>query len=59
MIHPKAHHFAFIAPFPATLIDEVGEPARDPPGFDRRAFLDRIDRQILAYLDTVLPAPRR
>lgn len=59
VIHPKAHHFAFIAPFPATLIDEVGEPARDPPGFDRRAFLDRIDRQILAYLDTVLPAPRR
>ncbi|MDE0148932.1 MAG: hypothetical protein OXM58_11230 [Rhodospirillaceae bacterium] len=59
VIHPKAHHFAFIAPFPAALIDEVGEPARDPPGFDRRAFLRRIDRQILAFLDTVLLAPRR
>ena len=59
VIHPKAHHFAFIAPFPAALVDEVGEPARDPPGFDRRAFLDRIDRQIFAFLNSVLPAARR
>ncbi len=57
--HPKAHHFAFIAPFPAALIDEVGEPARDPPGFDRRAFLDRIDRQILTFLNSVFGARRR
>ena len=59
VLHPEAHHFAFITPFPATLIDEVGEPARDPPGFDRRAFLARIDRQILAFLDTVLGSPQR
>ena len=59
VIHPKAHHFAFIAPFPAALVDEVGEPARDPPGFDRRAFLRRIDRRIFAFLNSVLPAARR
>ena len=59
VIHPKAHHFAFIAPFPAALINEVGEPARDPPGFDRRAFLRRIDRQILTFLDSVVAARRR
>ena len=59
VLHPEAHHFAFIAPFPAALVDEVGEPARDPPGFDRRAFLARIDRQILAFLDTVLGPPQR
>ena len=29
--------FAFITPFPA--LDGVGAPARDPAGFDRRAFL--------------------
>ncbi len=59
IVHPNVHHFAFIAPFPAALVDEVGEPARDPPGFDRRAFLARIDRQILTFLNSVLPAPRR
>ena len=59
IVHPEAHHFAFIAPFPAALIDEVGEPARDPPGFDRRAFLDRVDRQILVFLSSALPASRR
>ena len=37
--HPQAHHFAFISPFPASLIDQVGAPGRDPAGFDRRAFL--------------------
>ena len=59
VLHPNAHHFAFIAPFPTALVDEVGEPARDPPGFDRRAFLARIDRQILAFLDIVLGPPQR
>ena len=66
VLHPEAHHFAFIAPFPASLIDEVGEPARDPPGFDRRAFLVRIESRILDFLASTLtsemtnpvPAPR-
>lgn len=57
VVHPEAHHFAFIAPFPAALADEVGEPARDPPGFDRRAFLARIDRRIVAFLGAALPKP--
>ena len=50
VVHPEAHHFAFIAPFPAALAGAVGAPARDPPGFDRRAFLepDRpADRRVL------------
>ena len=54
VLHPKAHHYAFIAPFPAALIDQVGEPAHDPPGFERPAFLDRIDRQILNFLNAVM-----
>ena len=57
VVHPAAHHFAFISPFPAALVDEIGEPARDPPGFDRRAFLSRIDRQIVDFLDRALPGP--
>lgn len=54
-IHPAAHHFAFISPFPAAMTGEIGAPARDPAGFDRRAFLSRIDRLILDFFDAVLP----
>ncbi len=57
VVHPKAHHFAFLSPFPAALIDEIGAPARDPAGFDRRVFLAAIDRRILRFLDDALSAP--
>jgi len=53
--HPDAHHFAFIAPFPAALVSQVGRPARDPAGFDRRAFLSRINEQIVRFFDDALP----
>ena len=55
VVHPSAHHFAYIWPFPAALIGSVGRPARDPAGFDRQAFLSGIDRQILEFFDEVLP----
>ena len=53
--HPDAHHFAFIAPFPASMVDEVGAAGRDSAGFDRRAFLAEIDEQILRFFDEALP----
>ena len=55
--HPVAHHFAFISPFPASLIGQVGEAGRDPAGFDRRAFLAGIDEEILSFFEGTLPAP--
>ena len=55
VVHPSAHHFAYISPFPADLIRSVGRPARDPAGFDRQAFLSGIDRQVLVFFDEVLP----
>ena len=55
VVHPSAHHFAYIWPFPAALIGSVGRPARDPAGFDRQAFLSEIDRQVLEFFDEVLP----
>ena len=58
-VHPGAHHFAFISPFPAALAAEIGRPARDPPGFDRRAFLARIDRQLVAFFHRALPPTRK
>lgn len=52
--HPDAHHFAFISPFPAALVGQVGPPAHDPPGFDRCAFLAEIDEQLLRLFDDAL-----
>ena len=57
VVHPEAHHFAFITPFPPAMADEVGAAGRDPAGFDRRAFLAEIDEQILRFFDEALPAP--
>ena len=57
VIHPEAHHFAFISPFPAALAGQVGAPARDPEGFDRQAFLAEIDRQIVSFFDDALSEP--
>ena len=57
VVHPEAHHFAFITPFPPAMANEVGAAGRDPAGFDRRAFLARIDEQILRFFDDALPRP--
>ena len=57
VVHPAAHHFAFISPFPAALVGRVGRPADDPAGFDRPAFLAEIDEQIVRFFDDALPAP--
>ena len=57
VVHPDAHHFAFISPFPAALAGSVGRPAHDPAGFDRRAFLAGIDGQIERFFDEALPRP--
>ena len=56
VVHPGAHHFAFITPFPAAMVRAIGAPAKDPAGFDRRAFLSRIDRRILDFFDAALPS---
>ncbi len=57
VVHPDAHHFAFITPFPPTMADEVGAAGRDPEGFERRVFLAEIDEQILRFFDDALPVP--
>ena len=57
VVHRDAHHFAFISPFPPTLVGSVGPPAHDPAGFDRRAFLAGIDGQIVRFFEGALPAP--
>ena len=53
LLEPEAHHFAFIEPFPESIIDSIGLPAYDPPDFDRKTFLDKINRQILDFVTEV------
>jgi len=43
------HHYAFLSPFPEQIASEVGAPAQDPDGFDRLAFLNEINDEIVAF----------
>ena len=43
------HHYAFLTPFPRSIASEVGEPALDPDGFDRTAFLAEINAEIVEF----------
>jgi predicted dienelactone hydrolase len=45
----NTHHYAFLSPFPASIADEVGEPAEDPPGFDRAGFLRDTNSGIVEF----------
>jgi len=49
-----AGHYSFVEPFPEAIRREVGEGATDPPGFDRAAFQERLQREIVEFLDRVL-----
>jgi predicted dienelactone hydrolase len=49
-----AGHFSFIASFPAALKIVAGEGARDPDGFDRDAFHEVMNREIVAFFDRTL-----
>ena len=47
-------HYAFLSPFPESLKAEVGAPAEDPEGFDRAAFLEGLNQDIVAYFQRQL-----
>ncbi len=49
-----AGHFAFMAPFPAGIAADVGPAAQDPPGFDRPAFLARLNGEVAAFFRRTL-----
>ena len=52
-IHDGGNHFAFIAPFAKRVTDiEHIDAAIDPPGFDRRVFLDRLNGELVSFLKT-------
>jgi predicted dienelactone hydrolase len=54
--YENVHHYAFISPFPAWLLEEEYIPvALDPKGFDRKSFLKEINAEIAAFFRKSLP----
>jgi predicted dienelactone hydrolase len=52
-----AGHFSFVASFPMALKIVAGEGARDPDGFDRDAFHEVMNREIVGFFNgTLRPA---
>ena len=47
---PGADHYSFLSPWPAHLRSPAIVPSLDPPGFDRRAFHDRLYPEIVTFL---------
>jgi predicted dienelactone hydrolase len=59
-VYSDAHHFAFISPFPEWLLKEEYIPvAIDPEGFDRKAFLQEINNDILGFFEEAMPIPKK
>lgn len=49
-----AGHYAFLTSFPGALKLIAGEGARDPEGFDRNAFHEVMNREIVGFFDRTL-----
>ena len=47
-------HHAFLSPFPAHIIKEVGPPAQDPSGFDRAEFLAFLNTEFVGFSNKLL-----
>ena len=47
-------HFSFVASFPVALKILAGEPARDPDGFDRDAFHQVMNREVVGFFNRTL-----
>ena len=46
----NAGHFSFLSPFPESIKERVGAPARDPEGFDREKFHQELNAGVLEFL---------
>lgn len=48
-IEKNIHHYAFLAPFPKSIEKLVGNIAKNPKGFNRITFQNRINTQIVDF----------
>ncbi|TAM03727.1 MAG: hypothetical protein EPN70_13450 [Paraburkholderia sp.] len=51
---PLAGHFSFLTPFPGALHDKLPALALDAPDFDRGAFHERLNRQVVSFFNDAL-----
>jgi predicted dienelactone hydrolase len=51
---PNAGHFAFMAQSLTPLVSDAGDAGANPPGFDRAAYLLRLEQQVLTFFDKTL-----
>jgi pimeloyl-ACP methyl ester carboxylesterase len=51
-----ASHYGFLSPWPDALKGTAIPPSLDPPGFDRRAFLDQLYLDLGAFLTRTMAA---
>lgn len=51
---PGAGHFSFLSPYPPELIGPDAPASLDPEGFDRPAFHEEMEQEILDFLRRVL-----
>lgn len=50
IISVPGHHYAFIAPFSERVTDKEDIPVvKDPEGFDRAAFINRVNAEIVDF----------
>ena len=49
-----AGHFSFVTTFPTVLKIVAGDAARDPDGFDRDAFHEVMNREIVGFFNRTL-----
>lgn len=54
---PHAGHYSFIASFPESLRNQVGEAALDPPGLDRDAIHAALNTEIVGFFEQTLSEP--
>ncbi|MDP5008435.1 MAG: hypothetical protein NWQ13_05490 [Glaciimonas sp.] len=51
----NAGHFAFMAQPSTALPSDAGDAAENPPGFNRAAYLLRLEQQVVVFFDQNLP----
>jgi predicted dienelactone hydrolase len=55
----RAGHFAFMSPFPATMVRPEFPPSQDPRGFDREAYQPVLHAEVLDFLRRHVLQPSR
>lgn len=51
---PQAGHFAFMSKTTMSVATDAGDPNADPAGFDRAAYLAKVQEELVAYFNAQL-----